>query len=49
MKSSTVRELDPKTGEITGQPVPRVPHREVLIMSLPETMDSGLMLEQDRT
>jgi hypothetical protein len=26
-----------------------VPDREALIMSGPETMDSGLILEQDRT
>jgi prevent-host-death family protein len=28
---------------------PRMPDREALIMSGPETMDSGLILEQDRT
>jgi antitoxin (DNA-binding transcriptional repressor) of toxin-antitoxin stability system len=28
---------------------PHMPDREALIMSGPETMDSGLMLEQDRT
>ena len=27
----------------------RMPDREALIMSLPETMDSGLTLERDRT
>lgn len=27
----------------------RMPDREALIMSTPETSDSGLMLEQDRT
>ncbi len=27
----------------------RMPDREALIMSLPETPDSGLMLEQERT
>ncbi len=30
-------------------PKPRMPNREALIMSGPETMDSGLILEQDRT
>jgi prevent-host-death family protein len=30
-------------------PKPRMPNRESLIMSGPETMDSGLILEQDRT
>jgi antitoxin (DNA-binding transcriptional repressor) of toxin-antitoxin stability system len=28
---------------------PRMPDREALIMSGPETLDSGLILEQDRT
>jgi antitoxin (DNA-binding transcriptional repressor) of toxin-antitoxin stability system len=31
------------------RPAPRMPDREALIMSGPETLDSGLILEQDRT
>ena len=31
------------------RPTPHMPDREALIMSGPETMDSGLILEQDRT
>jgi antitoxin (DNA-binding transcriptional repressor) of toxin-antitoxin stability system len=34
---------------ISDRPVPRMPDREALIMSGPETLDSGLILEQDRT
>jgi antitoxin (DNA-binding transcriptional repressor) of toxin-antitoxin stability system len=34
---------------ISDRPKPRMPDREALIMSGPETMDSGLILEQDRT
>jgi antitoxin (DNA-binding transcriptional repressor) of toxin-antitoxin stability system len=34
---------------ISDRPRPRVPDREALIMGGPETMDSGLILEQDRT
>jgi prevent-host-death family protein len=34
---------------LSVQPKVRMPDREALIMSLPETMDSGLILEQDRT
>lgn len=34
---------------ISKRPAPRMPDREVLIMNGPETMDSGLILEQDRT
>jgi antitoxin (DNA-binding transcriptional repressor) of toxin-antitoxin stability system len=34
---------------ISDRPKPRMPNREALIMSGPETMDSGLMLEQDRS
>jgi antitoxin (DNA-binding transcriptional repressor) of toxin-antitoxin stability system len=34
---------------ISDAPKPRMPNREALIMSGPETMDSGLILEQDRT
>ncbi len=34
---------------ISDRPKPRMPNREALIMSGPETMDSGLILEQDRT
>ena len=34
---------------ISDRPRPRMPNREALIMSGPETMDSGLILEQDRT
>jgi len=61
MRSSTVRELHLKTSDIvrgvpvaeirpiTDKPAPRMPNREALIMSGPETMDSGLILEQDRT
>jgi prevent-host-death family protein len=33
---------------ISDQPAPRMPDREALIMSGPETVDSGLILEQDR-
>jgi prevent-host-death family protein len=33
---------------ISDVPKPRMPNREALIMSGPETMDSGLILEQDR-
>ena len=33
---------------ISDRPKPRMPNREALIMSGPETMDSGLILEQDR-
>ena len=34
---------------ISDRPKPRTPNREALIMSGPETMDSGLILEQERT
>jgi prevent-host-death family protein len=34
---------------ISDLPRPRMPNREALIMSGPETMDSGRILEQDRT
>lgn len=34
---------------IPERSAPRMPNREALIMSGPETMDSGLILEQDRT
>jgi len=34
---------------ISDRPSPRMPDREALITTGPETMDSGLMLEQDRT
>jgi len=34
---------------ISERPRPRMPNREALIMSGPETMDSGMILEQDRT
>ena len=34
---------------IFERPKPRMPDREALIMSGPQTMDSGLILEQDRT
>jgi prevent-host-death family protein len=34
---------------VSTRPAPRIPDREALIMSGPETMDSGLILEQDRT
>ena len=37
------------TGARSERPKPRMPNREALIMSVPETMDSGLILEQDRT
>ena len=33
---------------ISDRPKPRTPNREALIMSGPETMDSGLILEQER-
>lgn len=34
---------------ISDRPNPRMPDREALIMGAPEAMDSGLILEQDRT
>jgi prevent-host-death family protein len=34
---------------ISHRAAPRMPDREALIMSGPETLDSGLILEQDRT
>jgi antitoxin (DNA-binding transcriptional repressor) of toxin-antitoxin stability system len=34
---------------ISDRPKPRMPNREALIMRGRETMDSGLILEQDRT
>jgi hypothetical protein len=34
---------------MSDRPRPRMPNREALIMSGPETMDSALILEQDRT
>ena len=34
---------------ISDRPKPRMPDREALIMSRPVTIDSGLILEQDRT
>jgi prevent-host-death family protein len=34
---------------ISDRPKPHMPDREAMIMALPETMDSGLILEQDRT
>ena len=34
---------------ISDRPKPRMPNREALIMAGPETTDSGLILEQDRT
>ena len=34
---------------ISDRPKPHMPDREALIMSVPESMDSGLILEQDRT
>jgi prevent-host-death family protein len=34
---------------ISDRPKPLMPDRETLIMSVPESMDSGLILEQDRT
>ena len=34
---------------ISTRPTPRMPNREALIMSGSKTMDSGLILEQDRT
>lgn len=56
MKSSTARELEPKTSEMVSEVVAgesfitsRMPDREALIMSGPETMDSGQIVEQDRT
>jgi prevent-host-death family protein len=33
---------------ISEKPKPRMPDREALIMDGPQTMDSGLILEQDR-
>ncbi len=58
MKRPTVRELHLKSSEIVRKVVagesstrgtPFMPDREALIMSGPTTMDSGLILEQDRT
>lgn len=34
---------------ISDRPRPKMPDREALILSEPETIDSGLVLEQDRT
>ena len=34
---------------ISDRPKPRMPNREAPIMGGPETMDSGLILERDRT
>ena len=34
---------------VSDRPRPRMPDREALIMGGPETVDSGLILEQDRT
>jgi prevent-host-death family protein len=34
---------------ISDRPKPHMPAREALIMSGPENMDSGLILDQDRT
>ena len=34
---------------LSDLPTTRMPDRESLIMGGPETMDSGLILEQDRT
>jgi prevent-host-death family protein len=34
---------------LSERPKPRMPDREALIMSGPQTMDSGPILEQDRT
>jgi prevent-host-death family protein len=34
---------------VSDRPKPHMPDREALIMGGPETMDSGLILEQDRT
>jgi prevent-host-death family protein len=34
---------------ISLKPAPRMPNREAWILSGPETTDSGLILEQDRT
>ncbi len=34
---------------ISDRPKPHMPDREALIMSVLESMDSGLILEQDRT
>lgn len=34
---------------LSERPKPRMPNREALIMSGPETLDSGLILELDRT
>jgi antitoxin (DNA-binding transcriptional repressor) of toxin-antitoxin stability system len=34
---------------VCSRPAPRMPDREALIMSGPETLDNGLILEQDRT
>jgi len=58
MKPSMVRQVRLKIGEIVWRVAEirailrrasRMPNREGLIMSIPETMDSGRMLEQDRT
>ena len=34
---------------VSERPKPRMPNREALIMKGPRTMDSGRILEQDRT
>ena len=44
-RSIPVAEIRP----ISDQPKPRMPDREALIMRGPSTMDSDLILEQDRT
>ena len=53
MPPSSVPDLHINTSEIVrrgnNEPIPRMPNREALIMSGPEAMDSGLILEQDRT
>jgi prevent-host-death family protein len=40
---------DAEIRPISQLPAPRMPDRDALIMSGPETVDSGLILEQDRT
>jgi len=51
MKPRTVRELPLKVDAVPGahQAGLGIPDREALILSGQETMDSGLILEQDRT
>ena len=42
-------EPDAEIRPVSPRPRPHMPDREALIMSAPLTLDSGLILEQDRT